>query len=211
MFDAPERDVSDAMKQDLKQLLQDIQELEAVVSEKIQQKGHDLQFKMHEGKVVFEAEIRQRHKALAKRLHQYLLDSSLLKIVTAPLIYFLFFPLLLLDAVTWVYQTVCFPIYDIPKVQRRDYIAIDRYKLSYLNAIERFNCDYCSYANGLIAFVREVAARTEQHWCPIKHSRKVKGCHDRHCLFCEYGDAVGFRKRFDELRGEFKDIENIRE
>lgn len=196
------------MKQDLKALLHEIQELEVVVADKIQKKGHDLQFKIREGKVVFEQEIRQKHRALAKKLHRYLLESSLIKLITAPAIYFVFFPLLLMDAAIWVFQTVCFPIYNIPKVRRRDYIALDRYRLSYLNVIERFNCDYCSYANGLIAYVREVAARTEQHWCPIKHARTVKGCHDRHCLFCEYGDAEGFRKRFDELRREFTDIED---
>ena len=64
---------------------------------------------------------------------------------------------------------MCFPIYGIERVQRRRYFAIDRHTLAYLNAIEKANCLYCSHANGVIAYVREVAARTEQYWCPIKH------------------------------------------
>lgn len=194
------------MSQNLKELLQDVRELEALVSEKIQEKGQDLQFKIHEGKVVFEETVLRRHRALAKTLHRFLLDSSLMKVATAPLIYSLVFPLLLLDATVWLYQAVCFPVYRIPRVARRDYVTLDRHKLSYLNVAERFNCDFCSYANGVIAYVREVAARTEQHWCPIKHARKVKDCHARQCLFCEYGDAEGFKQRFDQLRGEFEDL-----
>jgi len=47
---------------------------------------------------------------------------------------------------------------------------LDRSKLHYLNALESLNC-VCCYANGLTAFVAEIAGRTEQHWCPIKHAR----------------------------------------
>ena len=36
------------------------------------------------------------------------------------------------------------------------------------------NCIYRSYANGLCSYVTEVAARTEQHWCPIKHARRLR-------------------------------------
>jgi hypothetical protein len=52
-----------------------------------------------------------------------------------------------------------------PKVRRSDYIILDRQKLRYLNSIERLNCAYCGYANGAIAYVQEIAGRTEQHWC----------------------------------------------
>ncbi len=52
-----------------------------------------------------------------------------------------------------VYQAVCFPVYGIPKVRRKDYIAIDRNQLRYLNALEGFNCLYCSYGNGILAYV----------------------------------------------------------
>ena len=41
-------------------------------------------------------------------------------------------------------------------------MVIDRYALSYLNVIEKLNCVYCEYVNGLIAYVQEIAARTEQ-------------------------------------------------
>jgi hypothetical protein len=46
-----------------------------------------------------------------------------------------------------------------------------------------FNCRYCSYANGLIAYVAEIAGRTEQHWCPIKHSQGIPIHHSRYDQF----------------------------
>jgi hypothetical protein len=63
-----------------------------------------------------------------------------------------------------------------------------------LNALEKLNCVYCSYANGLIAYVREIAGRTEQYWCPIKHARRVIGAHPHYAQFQDYGDAAAFRK-----------------
>jgi hypothetical protein len=36
-------------------------------------------------------------------------------------------------------------------VPSADYIVFDRGQLAYLNLLERFNCFYCSDANGLIA------------------------------------------------------------
>jgi hypothetical protein len=34
------------------------------------------------------------------------------------------------------------------------------------------NCVYCGYFNGLIAYVQEIAARTEQFWLPHKACQK---------------------------------------
>jgi hypothetical protein len=80
------------------------------------------------------------------------------------------------------------------------YFAIDRHKLAYLNGIEKVSCTFCSYANGLIAYVREVAARTEQYWCPIQHARVVPAPHQRYQVFLDYGDAHGYRKDLPALR-----------
>jgi hypothetical protein len=112
----------------------------------------------------------------------------------------------LLDLFVSAYQAVCFPVYGIPKARRRDYMAIDRNKLRYLNALEGLNCMYCSYANGLLAFVVEVAGRTEQHWCPIKHARRIQNTHDRYSHFLPYGDASAYRKEIDKVREDFKDV-----
>jgi hypothetical protein len=121
-------------------------------------------------------------------------------IVALPLIYSALVPFAALDLWTTLYQWTCFPIFGIPRVRRRQYLVIDRQHLGYLNAIEKVHCMYCGYANGLIAYVREVAARTEQYWCPIKHGRPVISAHDRYELFAEYGDAEGYRRGLKGLR-----------
>jgi hypothetical protein len=91
-------------------------------------------------------------------------------------------------------------LYGIACVPRRGYFIIDRHKLSYLNVLEKLNCDYCSYANGLLAYVREIAARTEQYWCPIKHARAIHHPHPHYHNFVDYGDASGYRSELITLR-----------
>jgi hypothetical protein len=105
-----------------------------------------------------------------------------------------------------IYQFICFPIYGIPKVRRKDYIVMDRHRLRYLNSMEHFNCVYCGYVNGLLAYVQEIAGRTEQYWCPIKHAMSLKARHSRYQHFLDYGDAEQYRKRIEEVRRDFNDL-----
>jgi hypothetical protein len=72
------------------------------------------------------------------------------------------------------FQWICFPIH-VSRACR--YVVVDRHRLAYLNVIEKANCMCCSYGNGVIAYVSEIAARTEQYWCPIKPSRCVAAPH----------------------------------
>jgi hypothetical protein len=143
---------------------------------------------------------RQAHRRLRQSIPAYIRDSNVLSLVTAPVIYSLILPFVLLDLWVTIYQWVCFPIYGVARVPRRAYFVIDRHKLAYLNGIEKINCTFCSYANGLIAYVREVAARTEQYWCPIKHARTIPTPHGRYHLFFDYADAESYRRRLPTLR-----------
>ena len=181
-------------------LTRKMRELEAQMDAHIAQRRAELRVGMERGRVVFEEEVLRRHRELKTALLSYIWNANLLVIITAPVIYAMIVPLLLLDLFVSVYQMVCFPVYGIPKVRRADYFVFDRHHLAYLNALEKLNCAYCSYANCLIAYVREIAARTEQYWCPIKHARRVIGSHARYALFDDYGDAEGYQKRLVELR-----------
>jgi hypothetical protein len=138
-------------------------------------------------------------------LFRFLIRSRLLVILTSPVIYAGWIPFMLLDLFVTVYQAVCFPVYRIPKVRRADYLVFDREDLPYLNIIEKFNCFYCSYGNGVAAYVREVAARTEQYWCPIKHARRIKAAHDRYPRFFDHGDAAAFQQGLNRLRRQYED------
>jgi len=127
--------------------------------------------------------------------------------LTAPVIYGMIVPAVILDLGVTIYQAVCFPVYGIPKVRRGDYIAIDRHRLPYLNALQKLNCVYCGYFNGLIDYVREIASRTEQFWCPIRHARRVKGVPTRYWHFLRYGDGKDLHRRWMQLREELHERE----
>lgn len=157
-------------------------------------------YRIHEGRVHFEAQARDAHRRFRQSLLRFLRESSIGNLLTAPVIYSLFVPLLIADVWISLYQRVCFPIYGIPRVRRRDYLVVDRHRLGYLNAIEKANCAYCSYANGLFAYLREISARTEQYWCPIRHARPLRDPHPHYPAFVEYGDAEGYHRRLPMLR-----------
>lgn len=157
-------------------------------------------YRVNRGRVWFNQELREQHRRLRQSIPDYIRQANLRNLLTAPIIYSLLLPFAVLDAWVTVYQRVCFPVYGIARVPRRRYFAIDRHKLAYLNGIEKVNCTFCSYANGLLAYVREVAARTEQYWCPIKHARDIPAPHGRYQRFVEYGDARGYREGLPALR-----------
>jgi hypothetical protein len=176
--------------------------------EKLEEELKSHLYELRKGEVWFSEEIKREHRRLKTSLFHYVVHSRFLAILTAPFIYACIIPFALLDLFVSTYQAVCFPLYGIPKARRRDYMAIDRNKLQYLNAIEGLNCMYCSYANGLLAYVVEIAGRTEQHWCPIKHARRIQHAHDRYSHFLPYGDATTYRERIEKVRDDFKDLKN---
>jgi len=51
-----------------------------------------------------------------------------------------------------------------------------------------------------VRFEREVASRTEQYWCPIKHTRQLEGVTDRYWAFLDYGDAPRWPQDLEDLR-----------
>jgi hypothetical protein len=178
--------------------LQGVQKLEEEIKEGL--------YELREGKVWFSQEVKREHRKLKTSLYSYVVGSRMLAILTAPFIYGCIVPFVMLDLFVSAYQAVCFPVYGVPKARRRDYMAIDRSKLHYLNLLEGLNCMYCSYANGLLAYVVEVAARTEQHWCPIRHARRIQNAHDRYSHFLPYGDAAAYREQVEKVRCDFEDL-----
>jgi hypothetical protein len=152
------------------------------------------------GRAAFDEQVARSHRRLRQGVPGFLLSSCGFNLLTTPIIYSLAVPLLLLDLWLTLYQWTCFPVYHVARVRRREYLVIDRHRLGYLNAIEKANCMYCSYANGVLAYGREIAARTEQYWCPIKHARRIREPHAHYDQFFEYGDAVGYHLGLPALR-----------
>ena len=194
------------MENKLQLLIEKIKKLEKELADEIRNQEEMFFYKIRGGKVLFEKNVKKKHKAIVKTVSRYLSDAELLNILTAPIIWFCIFPALFMDLVVTFYQAICFRIYGIPRVKRNKYIVIDRRSLSYLNGIEKLNCAYCGYFNGLIVYVQEVAARTEQYWCPIKHAGRTALIHSRYGKFFEYGDGDGYRNKVEEVRRDFDDI-----
>ncbi len=187
-------------------LLERMKALEAEVRAEIEKKEDEFFYRVLEKKVRFEREASIAHRRLLERVPRYLYRASLKNVFTTPVIWSCLLPALFMDLVLTVYQAICFPVYGIPKVRRGDYVVLDRQYLEYLNVIERLNCFYCGYFNGVVAYVEEIAARTEQYWCPVKHARKVRSMHSRYRKFLDYGDGKAYRERKESLRREFGDL-----
>jgi hypothetical protein len=176
----------------------------------LQAKEKQFGYEVGQRKIHFTAEASARHHKLVKKIGHYLAHARWMSIITTPAILSCIVPVVLLDAWTSAYQFICFPAYGIPKVHRADYVVMDRNKLRYLNPIERVNCVYCEYVNGVIAYVQEVAGRTEQHWCPIKHALRLRTMHSRYKHFIDYGDAEEYRQQVEQVRRDFKDLTGCR-
>ena len=97
--------------------------------------------------------------------------KNLRHLVSAPFIYGLIFPMATVDLCTEVYHRVCFPLYGIDYVERGKYIKVDRQKLDQLSRLEKINCMYCGYVNGILPYITTIAGETEKYWCGIKHAQ----------------------------------------
>lgn len=185
-------------------LLQRIRALQDEFEVELAKRRTAFRYTLENGRVVWEEEARRQHRALRIRLLTFLRRTRPLTVITAPVIYSLIIPFVLLDIFVTVYHAICFPVYGIPKVRRSDHIRIDRHHLAYLNGMQKLNCVYCGYCNGLLSYVRAIAGRTEAYWCPIKHAARVDGAHAHYDNFLEYGDADGFQKGIVRSRNDLK-------
>lgn len=189
------------MRQHIDELLARIRALQDEIEEEYRKRRDEFEQKRRELADEFLG-LQRRHKV---GLLRFLFQSRLSVLLTAPIVYSGFIPFLLLDLFVTIFQALCFPVYRIPKVRRADYVVFDREGLPYLNLIEKINCFYCSYGNGVAAYTREVAARTEQYWCPIKHARRMRSTHENYPQFFDYGDAEAYRQGLERLRQQYGD------
>ena len=181
------------------ELLNQMKVIEKELNEIIHQQEIQFNYQLKGKKVEFESSIKEAHKKLKIGLIHWF-SKRPINLLTGPIIYSMIVPMLILDVCISFYQLTCFPIYEIKLVKRRDYISFDRHHLHYLNWIEKFHCTYCAYGAGLLAYITEIVARTEQYFCPIKHARKVMGTHSRYIKFLDYGDAKNYQENLESYR-----------
>jgi hypothetical protein len=188
------------MNDRISQLLAQMAALEAELVSALHEKESRMFFQIKGKRVEFEGSVKAAHKKLKTGFFRWLVTYRPQNLITGPIIYGMIFPLLLLDLCISFYQWSCFPIYGITKVKRADYLVFDRGQLGYLNFIEKFHCTYCEYGNGLMGYMREILARTEAYFCPIKHAKKVMGSHARYNQFLDYGDGADYEARLEASR-----------
>ena len=191
----------------INEITKKIKILEDELIEEFKQKEQEFFYKIENEKVKFEERIIKDGKSKVISSIKYLSSFPIGVILTIPFIWGMMIPALLADISVSIYQYICFPIYKMPKVKRKDYVIMDRYNLFYLDKVEKINCWYCEYFNGVVAYVREVGARTEQFWCPIKHSKPLKDKHSRYNNFFDYGDYKKYRELLEKSRADFQDLE----
>jgi len=195
------------MNDHIRDLLGQIAALEEQLQASVHEQQNRIVFTVRGKRVEFERGVRLAHRKAKRNFLRWVVTDRPQNLVTGPIIYFMLIPMALLDLTVTLYQAVSFPIYKIAKVPRADYIVFDRHQLGYLNFYERVHCEYCAYANGLLAYASEIVARTELYFCPIKHARKVLGTHAYHRRFLDYGDAEDYHGRLEAFRRELaKDV-----
>ena len=166
----------EAMTSPIDQISAKLHALELELEAEMAKKRAGLQFGLERGKVLFEQEVVRRHREMRTHVARYLFSARPLVWLTAPVIYSLIVP----------------------------FAIVDRRGLAYLNTIEKLNCAYCSYVNGVIAYAREIGSRTEQYWCPIKQARRVIGAHARYAGFEEFGDGAHYHERLKVLQADIR-------
>jgi len=147
--------------------------------------------------VVFIEKFNERNKTFRIPAWKYVVPKNIRHVMSLPFIYVIIVPSIILDLFISLYNITALPLYHIPKVKRKDHFIYDRQFLSYLNVIQKVNCMYCSYVNGLFSYAREIAARTERYWCPVKAAHRPKTYHSWYKDFADYGNPEEWNRKFN--------------
>jgi hypothetical protein len=199
------------MNDKISQLMAKMAELEDDLRTALHEQESKMFFEIKGKRVEFESSVKAAHKKLKTSFFRWIVTNRPQNLITGPVIYAMIVPLMMLDLCVSLYQWICFPVYGVVKVKRADYIVFDRHQLHYLNFIEKFHCTYCEYGNGLMGYMAEILARTEEYFCPIKHAHKVLGTHARYKRFLDYGDATNYEAKLEAYRMGLGEKSQVRE
>lgn len=180
------------MNSKINELLKDIEKKKKELLKEYKNIMKKYGFTIKKGKIVFSSDIIQLNKLKKQSIIHTLLNFRVREFIGIPFTLLMIIPAVILDLFLLMYQETVFRAYRIPLVHRKNYIVYDKWKLDYLNLIQKFNCSYCSYVNGLFSYAVEIAWRTEKHWCPIKHANKTNGSHQWEKDFADFWDSSGF-------------------
>ncbi len=189
------------MENKIKKILIRIAELDEALRKEYSKISQKYGFSIKRKRIIFLEKIKRRNRKFRIPAWKYALPKNIRHLLSIPFIYAMIIPVILLDFFVTIYHWVAFPLYKIPKVQRSDYIIYDRRFLDYLNIIQKINCLYCSYVNGIFTYSVEIAKRTERYWCPIKSARKPKLPYNWDQDFADYGNPQEWNQKFNQVEG----------
>ena len=135
-------------------LVHEIVRLQAELDREIESRRRALGVEIAGRIVGFEHGVLETQRKLRVSAARLFAESKVVSWLTAPVIYSLIVPLAIVDLWVSFNQAICFRESRIERVRRSDFILFDRRHLGYLNRFEALNCMFCSYAHGLIGFVR---------------------------------------------------------
>ncbi len=192
------------MNDKIREIIDEIEEMKLKLAAEIDKQESHISYEIKNGYVTFEKEVLAKQKENMKNLLSWLGEVPLLHFLIAPLIYAMVIPAIFVDVTLFIYQQVVFRVFKFKLVKRSDYMHFDHQYLGYLNSIEKLNCLYCSYFNGLMLYASAIAGRTELYFCPIKHAKKVVAQHMYYDEFLTYGDEEDYQEKLKELRENSK-------
>ena len=188
------------MNPKIKEIIEQMEELEEKLKSEIEEYESDIRYEIKEGYVKFEEEVLAKQRENMKNLYLFFAETPMMHFLSSPLVYAMVIPALFLDIMIFFYQNIIFRIYGFEFVKRSDYVVFDRQYLRYLNIIEKINCLYCSYFNGVMHYSAAIAAKTELYFCPIRHAKKTLYRHRHYKKFLAYGDGDKYQDKLKEIR-----------
>ena len=190
------------MNDTIKNMIADIESMKEKLGEEIEKQESHVSYEIKNGYVAFEKEILEKQQENMKSLWQWFTETPLLHLLSSPVVYMMVFPAMLLDVMLFIYTKVVSAVFKFDFPPRDEYVVFDRQYLGYLNSMEKLNCMYCSYFNGLMAYASAIAGRTEFYFCPIKHAKKIAYKHEYYDAFLGYGDEERYQEKLKKLREE---------
>ena len=190
------------MNSKIKEMIEEIETMKKRLGDEIAKEEAHISFEIRNGSVHFEKEMIENQKENMMHLWAWFREIPFVQLLSAPVVYMMVLPALLLDVMLFVYTNVVSRVFKIRFGKRSDYLVFDRQYLGYLNVVEKLNCLYCAYFNGLMQYASAVAGRTEFYFCPIKHAKKIAYKHEFYDAFLPYGEGKEYQKNLKDLRNE---------
>lgn len=142
---------------------------------------------------------RYKEQIALQKLHEKQL-TNIKYLLSTPFIYGMIVPMLFFHILIEIYHRVCFYLYDMEYIDYRNHFRFDRHRIGGISPLQKFNCIYCEYGNGLASFTKEVIGKTEAFWCPIKHEDSPESPHAYYQQFMEYGNGRNFEEKRETVR-----------